>query len=158
MKSNGLSAGAFGNLLRLYAVVVIVLGVSGCAAGTKVGDFVSAVTTTIANPVSATNLYQAKVAFAGSQELVIKYQEDCFGSQLPPYPVTLARIRADSVLAVQCKHRVSRYNAMKAAEDKANAFILAADDFITRNPSGNAVSYVSAAVKAVNAYRATVGG
>lgn len=144
--------------LKMLAVLIAAaVGLAGCA-GTKVGDFVSAVTTTIANPVSGTNLYQAKLAFAGSQELVLKYQDDCFGSQLPPYPVTVARIRADSVLAVQCKHRVSRYNAMKAAEDKANALILAADDFITRNPFGNAASYVSAAVKAVSAYRATVGG
>lgn len=137
------------------AVVAVSIAFAGCA---QLGQIASIATTTITTPVSATNLYQGKLVFAASQELVLKYQQDCFGSQLPPYPVSLAVIRADAVLSIQCKRRVSRYNAMKSAENRANAAIIAADNFIARNPTGNAASYIAAALRAVNDYRATVGG
>jgi len=47
---------------------------------------------------------------------------------------------------------------MKEAEDKAYYAIVAADKFITENPTGNAGSYIAAALQAVVAYRSTVGG
>ena len=134
------------------------LALSACGPIQKAGDFVAAATQEFANPVTANELYKAKVAFAGSQELVKKYQRDCFGSFTPPYPVSYAMIKADPVLSVQCAHRVSRYNAMKRAEDRAFRAIRAADTFITRNPSGNAATYIAAAVKAVGDYQATAGG
>lgn len=140
--------------LLLLPVMLLALAFAGCQS-TDLGKFV---TTPIVNPVSQTNTYQAKVWFAGSQELVLKYQQDCFGSQLPPYPVSWARIKSDPILAVQCKHRVSRYNTMKKAEDRAYVAIITADNFVAQNPTGNAVSYIAAAYRAVNEYRAKVGG
>lgn len=140
---------------RILILLLTAPLLSGCA---TVGDVITAATTPITNPVSATNLYQAKVAFAGSQEAVKKYQQDCFGSNMPPYAVSFAMIKADPVLSVQCAHRVSRYNTMKVAEDKANKAISVADTFISQNPSGNAVSYITAAIKAVNSYQVKAGG
>lgn len=148
---------------RLLLIPLLAFGLAfgGCTFndGTRaVGDFVRAATSTFTNPVSATNLYQAKLTFAASQELVEKYQRDCFGSQLPPYPVSFAKIKADPVLSVECKHRVSRYNTMKLAEDRADRAIVLANKFIRENPSGNAVSYITNAIKAVTDYQAKAGG
>lgn len=144
------------NRLFLASAVALSIGVSGCA-GTPPGDLLRAATRQIANPVTPTNIQQVKIAFAAGQDLVQRYQQDCFGSDLPPYPVNLAVIKADPILAVQCKHRVSRWNAMRDAEDKAYNAIVVADQFIARNPSGNAATYISAAWKAVTDYRARTG-
>lgn len=135
--------------LLIAASCAVTLLLAGCASNPLAP---------ITNPVSSTNLYQAKLVFASSQDLVIKYQKDCFGSQTPPYAVTYAQIKADPVLNVECSRRVSRYNAMKSAENKANAAIVAADNFIRNNPTGNAVTYIQAALAAVNKYRAASGG
>lgn len=138
---------------RYLAICAVALSLGGCA-GTPAGDAIGLATKQFANPVAPVNMYQVKLAYAGSQELVLKYQRDCFGSDLPPYPVTVVRIKADPVLSVQCSHRVSRYNGMKKAEGVAFNAVARADDFIARNPSGNAISYISAAWKAVSDYRA----
>ena len=148
--------------LAIPALLIALLVLPGCEA---TRNFTEAVSRTVAvatksfdNPATPTNLYQAKVAFAGGQELVLKYQRDCFGSEAPPYPVTFARIKSDPALFALCSHRVSRYNAMKVAEGRANAAITAADGFIARNPNGNAVTYIQAAVRAVTDYKTAAGG
>lgn len=138
-------------------VMLIALTLGGCA-GTKLGDLYDAATATFTNPATPTTLYQAEVIFEGSQKLVLKYQHDCFGSNLPPYPISFAMIKADPVLSIQCNHRFSRYNVMKAAEDKAFTAISLARVFIINNPTGNATSYISAAISAVIAYRGATGG
>lgn len=141
---------------RYLAILVVALSLGGCA-GTPFGDAVRVATTEFRNPVTPTNIYQVKIAFAAGQDLVTRYQRDCFGGDLPPYPVTVLKIKADPILSVQCAHRVSRYKAMKGAENKAYNAIVQADEFISRNPSGNVAMYIAAAWKAVTDYRAKVG-
>lgn len=148
--------------ILLVPFLALTLALASCAQVQKVGDFVStaarAVTTEFTNPVTPTNLYQAKLAFAASQEVVKKYKRDCFGSFAPPYPVSFKMIQADPVLSAQCSHRVSRYNAMKRAEGQAYNAVEEADIFIKNNPSGNAATYISAAIRAVINYQAKAGG
>lgn len=147
---------------RLMTVIVLGVGLllGGCVTdeiGANLGAAFKVATSTFTNPVTLTNLYQAKVVFVATQDLVVKYQRDCFGSYAPPYPVSVAIIKADPALSIQCRHRVSRYNTMKAAEGVANNAIGRADTFIKQNPTGNAASYILAAVRAVTDYRAKAG-
>lgn len=143
--------------LHLFAVAAVALSLGGCA-GTPSGDLLRLATKTVTNPVTPKNIQQVKLVFAATQDGVLLYQQECFGGTTRPYPVTVAKIKADPVLSVACAHRVSRYNVMKAAEDKAYNAITVAEDFIIRNPSGNAASYISAAWKSVTDYRAKIGG
>ena len=149
-------------LLNLFAVLAVALSLGACASldpgGTSVLKGGTSITAPIANPVTPKNIHQVKLVFAATQDGVLLYQQECFGSDTRPYPVTVAKIKSDPVLAVACKHRVSRYNAMKAAEDKAYNAIRVAEDFIARNPSGNGATYISAAWKSVSDYRARIGG
>ncbi len=136
-------------LLGFIALVAIALSTTACA-GTKIGDFVSAATSTINNPVQPVNLYQAKVVYAAAQDLVLQYKDKCFGIDGKK---TVAQIQADSSIIEICTHRISRWNLMKKADANAYNAIKVADSFIVNNPSGNAVSYITAAWKAATDFK-----
>lgn len=119
--------------------------------GPKVGEFIAAATTPFANPITATNIDQVKLGYAGAEALMLEYYDKCFGADGKK---TVAEIKADAVLVVLCKRRISRWYAMKAADNRAYVLTRAADKFIANNPQGNAVSYISAAWKAVNDFKA----
>jgi hypothetical protein len=90
-------------------------------------------------------MYQAKLAYAAGQDGVKEYKLKCFGADGKK---TFKAIRADVALSVVCNHRVSRYNTMKQREMDTYNAMKVADDFVAKNPSGNAASYISAAWKA----------
>lgn len=137
--------------LLLVPVLAVALALPGC---TAFKNFANLATTTITNPVRTVDIYRVNNVYAGAQALVLEYQERCFQKQ--GVKVTLAQIKSDSVLKDICRRRVSRYQAMKAMDNKAYVAIRTAENFIANNPSGNAASYIAAAWAAVNEFQAQV--
>lgn len=137
-------------IILASALIALALTLGGCGAAQKLGQVVSGATTQIVNPVTPVNMYQVKNVYAAGQTLVLEYKNKCFGEDGLK---TFAQIQSDAALRTLCAHRVSRWRAMKKADDKAHRAIDAANTFIANNPSGNAISYVQAAWKAVNDFK-----
>lgn len=139
-------------LLRVLLIPLLAVSLGGCADQlNKLGGVISAATTTFVNPVGPVQMYQVNNVYAAGQELVLEYKDKCFGVTGKK---TLKTINADAALRDLCKRRVSRWYAMQAAENKAYISIKLADKFIKENPSGNAATYIAAAWKAANEFRA----
>jgi hypothetical protein len=139
------------NLRIAAALMVLTLTLGGCASlsGTKLGDLVSAVTTTITNPVGDTDLYRAKNAYAASLELAVEYRAYCWKA---PY----ATLMADPVAKPICEHRRAVVRAFQKAKTNAHAAIVAAQNFIVANPTLNAATAISAAWQAVTDFQAAI--
>lgn len=131
-------------LLVLPLLLSLALALPGCAVVEKA-------TQTFTNPVGPVQMYQVKNVYAAGEELALEYKSKCFGADGKK---TVAEIRSDAALVVICNHRVSRWNAIRAAENKAYVAVKVADKYIADNPSGNAVTYITAAWKAVNDFKA----
>lgn len=132
----------------MLPALALALFVSGCA-GTKVGDFVSAVTTTITNPVSATNIYQVKNAYAAALQLAASWREYCYSK---PYAVLMA----DAVGKTLCQNRRAIVRNIQSAQPKAAGAIRSAENFVRDNPTLNASTAIQAAWSAVTAFRNAV--
>ena len=131
--------------LLLLPLFVTALALAGCA-GTPFGDAVRVATSTYTNPVGPTNIYQAKIVYAATLELATSYREYCYKR---PYAVLMV----DPVAKVACKNRRSIVRSMQAADTKAYAAIITADNFVRQNPTVNATGLISAAVAAVTNFQ-----
>lgn len=129
----------------LLPVLLITLVLPGCA-GTNIGELFSAATTTITNPVSATNIYQVKNAYAATMELAVSYREFCYAK---PY----AALMADPAAKPVCQNRRKVIRAIQSAQPKAASAIRSAETFVRNNPTLNAASAISSAWSAVTAFR-----
>lgn len=131
-------------IIIIVALTAALLG--GCV---PVGQVIDATTTTVTNPVSQTNIYQVKNAYAAGLTAVVEYRNYCWAR---PY----ATLMADPFASRVCQNRRQVVRTSQAAKAKASAAIRVADDFVRNNPTGNAVSYINAAWNAVSQFQASV--
>jgi hypothetical protein len=135
--------------MRRFASVIVCVGalaLGSCAPGSQLDKIGTALTTSIANPVSDTNIYQVQNSYALALQLLAEYRRYCWSK---PYSAILA----DSVAKPVCEKRraVVRF-AIKARKD-ARAALDAAELFIANNPTLNAATAVQAAWLAVNNFQ-----
>lgn len=128
------------------AIVAVSLAVAGCA---QIGDVARIATTTITNPVSQTDIYRAKNAYAAALQLVVDYREYCWAR---PY----AALMADPVAGPLCKNRRAVVQAAQVARPKAASAIRSAENFVRDNPTVNASSAISAMWAAVTDFQNAV--
>jgi anaerobic selenocysteine-containing dehydrogenase len=137
--------------LRIAAAMMLVITLGGCATplGQKLETFVSAVTTTVNNPVGETDIYRVKNAYAAALELAAEYRTYCWSK---PYAVLMA----DPVSKPICEKRRAIVRAIQKGKGNAKAAIVTAQNFIANNPTLNAASAVSAAWQAVTDFQNAV--
>jgi hypothetical protein len=133
---------------KLFAVVAIALALSGCA-GTQVGDFISAATSSITNPVDTTQLYRAENVYTATLQLAADYRAYCYAR---PYKVLLA----DPVGKSLCQSRRDVIRKIQAAQLKVQAVAERARLFMQNNPTVNASTAISEVWNAVLAFQAAV--
>lgn len=131
---------------RLLIIPVLLSGLllGGCLQ--TVSDGIKAVTTTIANPIGSTNIYQAKLVYASALEIAVKYRDYCWSK---PYAVLMA----DPVSRPICQRRRPIVRSLQAADIKANAALTSAENFVRNNPTINATSAIQAAWTAVTDFQ-----
>lgn len=130
---------------KALIVVALALTLGGCA-GSGVEKFVSAVTTTIKNPVGTVDLYRAKNVYASALEIAVKYRDYCWSK---PY----AALMADPIARPICQRRRPIVRSLQAADTKAYAAIRSAENFVRNNPTINATSAIGAAWAAVTDFQ-----
>jgi hypothetical protein len=139
--------------LSLLPGLLLALTVAGCSSVDmgkflpgNVGKFVTAVTTTVTNPVRSIDIYRVKNVHAATLEIGVKYRKFCWSK---PY----AALLADPVGKAACKSRRAVVLALQDADSKAFAAISAADRFVRDNPTVNATSAITAAWTAVTDFQ-----
>lgn len=135
---------------RYLAILAVALSLGGCAALDPGGKSIFAggtsLVATVTNPVGPVNIYQAKVVYASTLELVVAYREYCWSK---PY----AALMADPIAKPVCQRRRPIVRAMQAADDKAFAAIKTADSFVRNNPTLDGSSAIRAAIAAVSDFQ-----
>lgn len=134
---------------KIFAVFILALPLAACGAGSTLDSIGTAVTTTVANPVTSVNIYQVKNAYAAADTLVINYRRYCWAR---PYTTLMA----DPIASPVCKNRRAVVLTAQDAGRKASAAITVASNFVKKNPTLNAASLISAAWSAVGDYKAAV--
>jgi hypothetical protein len=136
---------------KIAAVLALAVMLSGCATqfGQRAGAIVSAVTTTVNNPVGNTDIYRIKNAYAAALELAVQYRSYCWSA---PY----ATLMADPVAKPVCQHRRAVVRAVQKGKANAHAAIVAAQNFVRDNPTLNAATAIGAAWTAVTDFQNAV--
>lgn len=119
---------------KIIALTLAAFWLTGCAGANKAFQVV---TTTITNPVSSTNLYQAELVFDGSVKTFNELKGLCARRVLPSVCRTYVRKGQDLIR-------------------RAYAADLAAQDFIVQNPMLNATGAVLGFTNAVSSFNATL--
>ena len=130
-------------LIAPALAITLVLG--GCA-GTKVGDLISAATTTIVNPIDSVDIYRVKNTQAVTLELAVQWRRTCWSD-------SYANLMKNPATKLLCQSRRPTLRAMQGAYAKADLAITQAELFIRNNPTLNAATVLQAAWNAVSAYR-----
>ncbi len=137
---------------KILAATLLALTLSGCAGSLPpileniLNIPAGVLTTTIQNPVTPVNLYQAKQVYATTVDLANDYRNYCYSK---PYK----DLMADPVSQFICKYRRKVVRAIWIADDKAAAAIATADIFIKNNPTLDAPSAIRAAILAVTNFQ-----
>lgn len=131
---------------KVIFAVVLALPLSGCLTFGELGSAFNFATTSIGNPVTATNVYQVKNGYAVAAELAVEYRRYCWSAS---YKVLMT----DPVANKLCKSRRPITRAIMAADQKAFFAVSTAENFVRDNPTLSAASVISAAVKAVTDFR-----
>jgi hypothetical protein len=135
---------------RLFLVLTLALGLSGCAGlggvldstGLSIFKGGTSITASITNPATPTNIYQVKSVYATALDLANAYRDYCYAR---PYKTLMA----DSVAGPICKNRRSIVTKLQSADDVASTAIAKADAFIKANPTLSATGLISQAYAAV---------
>lgn len=135
--------------IKLAAAAVAGSLLLGGCAGTPLGDMISLANAQIANPVSATNIYQAKNGYAAALELAGQWRAYCFG-------MTYKAIMADPVARPVCSNRRAVVRSIKTYGPPAGRAIADAEAFVSQHPTLDASVVISAAVQAVAKFRAII--
>ena len=135
--------------LAIPFLFLLALPLGGCPATNNVGSFLSAVTTTITNPITTNDIYALKNGYAAAAQLAVDYRTKCYSA---PY----ATLMADPVLKTVCQNRRSVVRAIQKYKAVAYSAVVTADTFVKNNPTVNAASVISQAWNAVNAFRNAV--
>jgi hypothetical protein len=133
---------------RLLVICALALSLGGCA-GTPLDKLVTAVTTTITNPVGEVNIYQVQNGYAAALELFAGYRKYCWAR---PFKA----LTDDPVSKPICQHRRSIVRAGQLAKANARAALVTAENFIANNPTLNAASVVQAAWTAVSDFQSSL--
>lgn len=135
--------------LLLIPFLALTLALASCAQIQKAGNFVATATQTFVNPLGSTDIYRVQNVYAAGLTLAVEYRNYCWSK---PYAVLMV----DPIARPICQNRRPVVRAIQAAKGNAFNAIRVADNFIRANPTGNAVSYISAAWSAVQDFRATI--
>lgn len=135
--------------ILLLPVLLFALTLSACGPGSKLGNLIATVTTTITNPVTATDIYRLKAAYAATLQVAVDYRTHCYAK---PY----AQLIADPVDKVLCQSRRAVVRAIQSAQAKAASAVMSAQTFAVNNPTLDATTAISAAWDAVTAFQAAV--
>lgn len=138
-------------LKKMFVVAALALTLAGCGAAEKVTDFVAAVTQTVVNPVTSSDIYAAKNTYLVTVKLANAYRRSCYAA---PY----ATLMSDPVKGPLCKYRRSVIRVAQQADAKAFSAITSAEKFIRDNPTIDATSAVKAAWDAVKSFQNAVPG
>lgn len=133
----------------MIPALLLALAVSACGPGSKVGDLISAATTTIVNPVDAVDIYRAKNVYAASLALAVEWRTYCWSK---PYAVLMAA-PVDKAL---CQNRRSRVRTIQLSQAKASSALIDAQTFVRDNPTLSATSVITAAWAAVTNFKNAV--
>lgn len=133
--------------LFMLPLLIAAFTLSACGPGTKLGDLLSIATSTVVNPVDATNIYQIKNGYAATLELAVQWREFCWAK-------SYAALMADPVAKPICTNRRARLRALQVAQPKAALSIDKAETFVRNNPTLNATVLVSAAWDAYKEFQA----
>lgn len=146
MKSNRSNQGDNVKKIFVLPLLLIALALPACAPLTKFAD---TITQTIVNPLGPVDIYRVKNVYAAGLTLAAEYRNYCWSR-------TYASLMADPVARPLCQNRRPNVRTIQFASGEASKAIRIADNFIRQNPSGNAVTYVTAAWDAVQAFRSTI--
>lgn len=127
-------------------VLLLVLTLSACGPGTKLGELISTATTTITNPVDAVDIYRAKNVYAASLDLAVAWRNYCWSK---PYAVLIA----DPVARPICQNRRSVVRSIQVAQPKAASALSDAQIFVLNHPTLNATDVITAAWAAVTNFK-----
>lgn len=138
------------HLHRFLAVAMVCTALAACGTtGTDLNALLKVVTTPIANPVSATNIYQLKNGYAATLQLAVDWRAYCYSK---PY----ATIVADPIMNPVCVSRRAVVRKIQLAKAKAHSAIVDASDFVQQNPTLDASSVVNAAWSAMTNFENAV--
>lgn len=135
--------------IRLAAALVassILLG--GCA-GTPLGDAISVANAQVANPISATNVYQVKTGYAATLEVAAGWRGYCFGMRY-------RAILADPIAKPLCSSRRAVQRKINTYGPMASRAISDAEIFVMQHPTLDASAVISVAMQAVAKFRAII--
>lgn len=131
-------------------MLLLALTASGCDSVSKVGQIISAATSTVTNPVDARNVYQVKNAYAAALELAVEYRRYCWSKPWDNIVGNAAeRIDPDPIMKSICEHRREVVRAMKSYRPRVADAIRTAEKFVRDNPTLNAKSVIDASWNAV---------
>lgn len=140
-------------MMRICAALAITTLVVSCGPAHQAAEFVNkvatAVTAPIVNPLGPVDIYRVKNVYAAGLQLAVDYRAYCWSK-------SYAAILADPVAKPVCQSRRAVVRSMQASSRTASRSIASAETFIRNNPTGNAVTYVTAAWDAVQAFRSSI--
>jgi hypothetical protein len=135
--------------IRLAAVLVASSLLFGGCAGTQIGDLISIANAQIANPISATNVYQVKNGYAASLQIAAEWRQYCYSMR---YKVILA----DPIARPVCSSRRAVVRSIKTYGPMAGQAVQDAETFVAQHPTLDASAVISAAMQAVARFRAAI--
>jgi hypothetical protein len=135
--------------IMLAAAVASAFALAGCQTTDNITNVITTATSTFTNPVGKVDVYRVKNVYLATLKLANAWREYCWSK---PY----SAIVADPVMRPACQNRRATVRALQTANRNAAAGLRSAETFIRDNPSGNAVTYITAAWKAVNDFKNAV--
>lgn len=138
---------------RLLLAIGLTLSLAGCVTpGAVLNDIstgITVATSSVANPITNTNIYQLKNGYAAALQLSVDWRNYCWSK---PYAVLMA----DPVTKVACKSRRATVRTIQATKARAKQAIADAQNFVAQNPTVNAVAVVNAAWAALTSFQNAV--
>lgn len=135
--------------IRLATALVAGSLILGGCAGTPLGDIISLANAQIANPISATNVYQVKNGYAAALQIAADWRQYCFSMK---YKVLMA----DPIARPVCSSRRSVVRSLKAYGPMAGQAVRDAETFVVQHPTLDASAVISVAMQAVARFRASI--
>lgn len=135
--------------IRLATILVAGSFVLGGCAGTPLGDMISIANAQIANPITATNVYQVKNGYAAALQVAADWRQYCFSMKY-------RAIMADPIAKPVCSSRRSVVRAIRTYGPVAGKAVQDAESFVAQHPTLDASTVISVAMQAVAKFRAVI--
>lgn len=135
--------------IRLATILVAgSLALGGCQT-VPFGDIISIANAQIANPITATNVYQVKNGYAASLQIAADWRQYCFSMKY-------RTIMADPIAKPVCSSRRSVVRAIRTYGPVAGKAVQDAETFVAQHPTLDASAVISVAMQAVAKFRAVI--